>query len=117
MLVNSKGTVNLQLNRKGGAIITGRVDVWIANNAGWDLKESLIYQDVANSAEQKQVKLKKGNYSVVIVCRVEESINGAFALEVLANGTVVANKDGDVDTTSNPHDAKTFKSQFVLNIN
>lgn len=119
MLISAKAghPISVQLDRKGGTVITARLDVWRATTTDWVLEASLIYQKVTSASETQQVTLAPGSYSAVIVCRVEESINGAYEFNVKANGSVVASKVGNVDTTANPHDAEMYKNQFAIELN
>ena len=119
LIVSNAGSpISIKLDRDGGTIITARVDIWrpIQTGSGWHLEQTLSYQQVTSRNETQQVSLAKGNYSAVVVCRVEESINGVFDLIVSANGSVVAKKSGNVDTTANPHDAEMYKNQFALEV-
>lgn len=117
MLINSKEAIKFTLHRDGGAIVIARLDIWTAVGSGWKIVESALLQNVAKSPEDYTFQpIQPGTYTAVLVCHVEESINGIFSLKAIINDTLVAEKEGDVDITSQPHDTKVYKNQFLLDV-
>lgn len=116
MHVISTTPIAFVLQRDGGAIITCRLDIWKASGSGWDLIHSALYQDVTSPIEVQEIVLLPGLYTAVFVCRVEESINGIYSIKAVLNDTIVAEKAGNVDTTSQPHDVAAYKNQFILEV-
>ena len=116
MKVTSSSPVAMELKRAGGSIIIARADFWSATATGWTLIASASFQAVANPNEAQSVKLKKGQYTVVFTCRVEESVNGTYDFSFSVAGAALYADKGNVNTTSDPHDAKVYKDQFVLDV-
>ncbi|MDO9003785.1 MAG: hypothetical protein Q7V20_10065 [Aquabacterium sp.] len=116
MQVTSTSPVSLQLKRQGGTVIQSRIDFWSATPNGWQLASSDVFQRVTKPVEQQSAKLAKGQYTAVFSCRVEESVNGKFEFEFDVNGVAIYADKGNVNTTPDPHDAKVYKDQFVLNV-
>ncbi|MBK9131243.1 MAG: hypothetical protein IPM20_06345 [Gammaproteobacteria bacterium] len=116
MQITSKKPISMVLNRNGGTVITARIDFWRATPQGWDLAGSSLFQNVTKKNETHSANLPKGSYTAVLVCRMEESINGVYDFDMLVNGTSVGSDSGNVDTTSNPHDSKFYKNQFVIDV-
>lgn len=116
MQVTSPAQVALELRRKGGSIITSRLDVWSATQSGWQLEDSALFQKVTMAVERQQMKLKKGQYTAVFTCRVEESVNGVYDFNFDVGATPVYADHGNVNTTSDPHDSKVYRDQFVLDV-
>lgn len=114
MQVNSKSPIQLEFLRGGGSIIASRLDFWSPTQTGWVLADSKLFQAVTKPIERQNPKLAVGIYTVVFTCRVEESINGIYNFEMKVNSVSVGADHGNVDTTSNPHDSKAYKNQFVL---
>jgi hypothetical protein len=114
MQVTSSAPVPLELRRKGGSIVTSRLDVWLATPAGWRLEGSSVLQNVTAPVERQSMKLAKGQYTAVFTCRVEESINGVYEFNFDVGPTPVYADKGNVNTTSDPHDSKVYRDQFVL---
>jgi len=117
MQVSSQSPVPFQFKRKGGSIITSRADVWSAVASGWKLVDAVVFQQVTAPNEQLSLKLQKGQYTVVFQCRVEESVNGVYDFGLNCGASAVFADNGNVNTTSDPHDAKVYKDQFVLDVN
>jgi hypothetical protein len=116
MKVSSTSPVAMNLKRGGGSIILARVDFWSATPTGWKLIASANFQNVASKAEAQSTKLAKGQYSVVFTCRVEESVNGIYDFKFDVAGVALYADSGNVNTTSDPHDSKVYKDQFVLDV-
>jgi hypothetical protein len=116
MQVVSPTPAALQLRRKGGSIVTARLDFWSATPAGWQLAGSSIFQNVTAPSETQHAPLPKGQYTAVFTCRVEESINGVYDFHFDVGPTAVYADSGNVNTTSDPHDSKVYKDQFVLDV-
>ena len=112
----STNPVNLILNRKGGCVITSRLNFWVASQAGWQLAGSSIFQNVTSPREHQTITLPSGSYTVVSKYFVEESVNGVYEFEMFVSNQSIGSKGGDINTTSNPHDSMTFKNQFVLEV-
>ena len=116
MHITSKGPINFELHRSGGAIVAARLDVWKATESGWTAVQSAVFQDITSAIEQQTFQISSGSYTAVLVCHVEESINGIFSLRAFLDGTLIAEKEGDVDTTSQPQDIKVYKNQFIIDV-
>jgi hypothetical protein len=116
MQISAASPVRLQLKRAGGSVITARLDCWSATPTGWQLAGSVAFQDVANPLETQSITLKKGQYTCVFTCRVEESVNGVYDFEFGVGGKPLYADHGNVNTTSDPHDSKAYKDQFVLDV-
>jgi len=116
MHVTSPSPVTMELTRGGGSIILARADFWQSAPTGWVLVTSASFQNVAKSPETQTVKLPKGQYTVVFTCRVEESINGVYDFAFSTAGKPLYADKGNVNTTSDPHDSKAYKDQFVLDV-
>lgn len=116
MQTTATSPVGLELKRNGGAIVTARIDIWSASPQGWNLHTSSVFQKVASKIELQSVKLPQGQYTVVFTCRVEESVNGVYAFAFNVANTALYADQGNVNTTPDPHDAKVYKDQFVLDV-
>ena len=116
MQVTTNSPFNIELQRRGGAIIVCRVDYWLPTQSDWDLKDSTHFNHVTTEVESHSVNLASGHYTVVAKFFVEESINGVFDFNLLVNGQSVSSKSGDVNKTSSSSDSMTYKSQFVLHV-
>lgn len=117
MQVASTNPVAIQVSRSGGCVITARLDYWVPTQSDWVLAGSTILQQVTSNIENQSITLPQSSYTVVAKFFVEESINGVYSFELNINGQQVCAKNGDVNTTTNPHDSVTFKSQFILQVN
>jgi len=117
MQITSNTPLALNLTRRGGSIITARLDCWSATQQGWKLAGSAVFQDVTKPSEPQSISpLAKGQYTAVFTCRVEESINGVYEFTFsAANQQLYADK-GNVNTSPAPNDWKAYKDQFILDI-
>jgi hypothetical protein len=116
MQVNATSPVSLNFNRHGGSVITARLDFWRSTPQGWQLAGSNLFQAVTLPQEVQVATLAPGSYTTVFTCRVEESVNGVYDFAMTAGGVDIGHDAGNVDTTSNAHDSKVYKNQFVLNV-
>ena len=114
MKINTGLTANIEFSRSGGCVLQSRLDIWKATEADWELVSVVEFLKVATTIETHSLNLIAGDYTVVAKFFVEESINGVFSFALRVNGNDVVLKDGDVNTTSNPHDSTVFKNQFML---
>lgn len=106
----------MQFTRKGGSIITARVDVWKAGPNGWQAIEIFNFSDPLKPVETITKPLAKGDYMCVFQCYVHESLNGKYDFTFDVAGQRTFFDDGDVNTTSSPDDSKVFKDQFQLTV-
>ncbi|MBG9390652.1 hypothetical protein [Caenimonas aquaedulcis] len=116
MLITAKAPVQLSLARSGGTIITARLDFWEATPNGWKAAGSNLLQQVTQALEKQQASLQPGQYTCVLTCRVEESVNGVFDFDIQVANKSVGAAHGDVNTTSDAHDSQAYKNQFILQV-
>jgi hypothetical protein len=114
MLRTVSHSFEFSFSRAGGSVITSRVDVWLATQAGWQNAGQFVFNAPANSKENLQGELPPGSYTCVFQCYVEESLNGIYDFSFEVNGHPTFQDRGDVNTTAAKDDAKVYKDQFIL---
>lgn len=114
MLRNVKSPFQLEFTRSGGALVTARLDVWQATNAGWQPAAQYEFRQATQPREVVTGTLAQGSYTCVFQCYVEESLNGKYAFSFSVGGVGTYSDSGDVNTTSAPNESKVYKDQFIL---
>ena len=95
------GQVQVQLDRKGGALI--RADVFVFADPTTQtprLVATLQFKDFMVNPEAQSVSLSPGTYAARTFVTLREGINTDFVYTVTAASQVVAQLDGDVKKLS-----------------
>jgi len=114
MLRKVANDFEMSFDRRGGSIITARVDVWREADEEWLHVAELVFDNPLVLSEKRSSSLPDGRYTCVFKCRVEESLNGRYAFDLGVGGKSTFVDSGDVNTTSSQHDSKVYRDQFVL---
>lgn len=114
MLRKVSNPFEFSLSRGGGTIITSRIDVWLAQESGWQNAGQFVFNDPTSAKQQIKGELPPGSYTCVFQCYVEESLNGIYDFSFDVNSQPTFRDRGDVNTTAAKDDAKVYKDQFVL---
>lgn len=116
MKVQSGTPVSAIFHRGGGTVIVARIDYWSATPHGWEFEGQNTFQAVTQRTEPLTAPLPPGTYTAVLTVWVEESVTGFFNFDMWVAGVSVYASSGDVNTTSDPKDKTTFKTQFLLEV-
>jgi hypothetical protein len=115
--VNSTSPVKFTLQRKGGAIIHGRLDIWSGVGTPQQRREEvLFFEDSLDLDETFSRKLSPGVYGCIFKVFVVEDLNGTFDWVHLIHEQPMLAAQGDVNTVAATGESQRFRDEYVLRV-
>lgn len=118
--VTAENPIAVRFTRKGGCVLTGRMDFWQEDA----LVACMFFQRVTQNTEMQEIRLPTGNYTAVFSFRAEESLHGHFTAGLFLQqfqgdqliDVALMHKSSDVNTSPTPHESEVFIEEFELSV-